>query len=144
MSIICNPSDASASLQPGQHDHDRIKNLQNLTRTVGVKNLSRYLLSLPWQDTKHLINTIIYKFSSYTATVTAAARDGANTAPYPAYPPGQFHANNRDDQPDGLRRVTFSPSTAVPSDCLITKFMSQRIVYLKTYSDRYPNKTNIQ
>ena len=32
----------------------------------------------------------------------------------PGGPPGQFHAHNRDNQPDGLRLVTQTPSTAVP------------------------------
>ena len=32
----------------------------------------------------------------------------------PGGPPGLFHAHNRDSQPDGLRRVAQTPSTAVP------------------------------
>jgi hypothetical protein len=42
-----------------------------------------------------------------------AHRDGKYCA-IPGGPPGQLHAHNRDNQPDGLRRVTQTPSTAVP------------------------------
>jgi hypothetical protein len=42
-----------------------------------------------------------------------AHRDGKYCA-IPGGPPGQLHTHNRDNQPDGLRRVTQTPSTAVP------------------------------
>jgi hypothetical protein len=38
----------------------------------------------------------------------------------PGGPPGQIHANYRDSQPDGLRRVTQTPTTGVPLGVIAT------------------------
>ena len=83
MSIICKLPDTSANLHTAKHDNDRTQYLLHLTRTVGVKSLSRYLQYLTLIDSESPINL---KHQTISVTVGrrkhSAAHDGANTAPY--------------------------------------------------------------
>src|SRR5659263_705482 len=94
--------------------HDTVSMMQQLlTRSVGVICLSRYLQHLTLTGYKTLIQPnyltfIIYRDRKTSRTLLCKYRA------IPGGPPGQLHTHNRDNQPDGLRRVTQTPSTAVP------------------------------